>query len=126
MPLTNITEDSKKCQIEVELPGINKEDINTSIIDDILEIKGESKKESKEDEKRFICREYKSSSYFRTFKLPSNVDKDNVEVDMKNGRLEISLPKLETEKKKRKKQLKSNKFSKKSFFFSIEMRNFFQ
>jgi HSP20 family protein len=102
MPLINITEDAKKYKIEAELPGINKEDIDISIIDNILEIKGENKNESKKEEKGFIRREYKSSSYFRTFELPDNVDKDNIDADMKNGRLEISLPKIEREKKEKK------------------------
>lgn len=102
MPLINVTEDSKKYKIEAELPGIDKKDINISIMDDILEIKGESEKESKEEKKDFTRREYKSSSYFRRFRLPNNVDETNITADLKNGRLHISIPKLETEKKDKK------------------------
>jgi HSP20 family protein len=102
MPLTNITEEGKRYKIEAELPGIDKADINISIIDDILEIKGEGEKESKEERKGFKRREYKSSSYFRRFKLPNNLNENKITADLKNGRLEISLPKIETEKKEKK------------------------
>jgi HSP20 family protein len=101
MPLTNITEDAKKYKIEAELPGLDKEDINISIIDDRLEIKGETEKESKEEERGFTRREYKSSSYFRRFKLPDNVDGNKIDANLKNGRLQISIPKTETEKKEK-------------------------
>ena len=102
MPLINITEDSKEFKIEAEIPGLNKEDINLSIIDDILEIKGESEKESEEEKKDFTRREYKSSSYYRRFRLPDNVDETKITADLNNGRLQISMPKLETEKKEKK------------------------
>ena len=102
MPLINITEDGKKYKIEAELPGLDKEDIKISIIDDMLEIKGASEKESKEEKKDFTRREYKSSSYFRRFKLPNNIDENKITADLKNGRLQISMPKLETEKKEKK------------------------
>lgn len=102
MPLINITEDGKKYKIEAELPGLDKKDISISIIDDILEIKGESEKEYKEEKKGIKWREYKSSSFFRRFKLPNNLDEDKITTDLKNGRLQISIPKLETEKKEKK------------------------
>jgi len=93
--------DDKKYKIEAELSGLNKEDINISIIDDVLEIEREGKKKFKKEKEGFTRREYKSSSYFRRFKLPDNVDENKIDVNLKNGRLQISIPKLETEKKEK-------------------------
>jgi HSP20 family protein len=101
MPLTNITEDAKMYKIEAELPGVDKDDVNISIIDDLLEIRGESEKKFKEEEKGFTRREYKSSCYFRRFNLPDNVDENKIDANLKNGRLQISIPKIETKKKEK-------------------------
>jgi HSP20 family protein len=102
IPLINISEDDKKYKIDAELPGLDKEDIKISILDDRLEIKGENESESNQEKENFTRREYQSSSYYRRFKLPKNVDKSKIHAESKNGRLEISMPKLYTEKKEEK------------------------
>ncbi|MFW9897207.1 MAG: Hsp20/alpha crystallin family protein [Candidatus Thorarchaeota archaeon] len=102
IPLINISEDDKKYKIDAELPGLDKEDIKISVIDDRLEIKGENESESNDEKENFTRREYQSSSYYRRFKLPKNADKSKIDAELKNGRLEISMPKLYTEKKEEK------------------------
>ena len=104
MPLTNITEDDKNFNIVAEMPGLNKGDITISIQDGNLEIKGEVKEEKKEEkEGELVRREYHSSSYYRCFSLPENINEDQIEASLEKGILNITIPKKELEKKEIKK-----------------------
>ena len=95
-PLANITEDEKFYNITAELPGLDKGDIEITIQDNNLEIKGELKEEKKEEkEGELIRREYHSSSYYRAFSLPENIDADKIEANLDKGLLTVKLPKVE-------------------------------
>ena len=103
-PLANINEDEKNFMVSAELPGLDKSDIEITVHDGNLEIKGEIKEEKKEEkEGELIRREYHSSSYYRAFSLPENIDEDNIEANLEKGILTIKIPKVEPvvpEKKK--------------------------
>lgn len=101
-PLANITEEDDMFKIKAELPGLDKGDLEVAIKDGMLEIKGEKKEEHEEKKKGFIRKEYSSSSYFRRFKLPENIDNDKIDATLNKGLLEIKLPKKEAEEKKKK------------------------
>jgi HSP20 family protein len=94
-PLANITEDEKFFNINAELPGLEKGDIEINIQDGNLEIKGEVKEEKKEEEGNLVRREYRSSSYYRCFSLPDNIDEDKIEANLDKGILSINIPKVE-------------------------------
>ena len=102
-PLTNITTDENSFNITAELPGLNKGDIEITIKNDNLEIKGEIKEEKKEEkEGELIRREVHSRKYYRSFSLPDNVDKDKIDAQLDNGILKLKIPKVipkEPEKK---------------------------
>ncbi|MHA1440049.1 MAG: Hsp20/alpha crystallin family protein [Promethearchaeota archaeon] len=103
-PLANITEDDKKYQITAELPGLEKGDLEITINEDTLEIKGERKEEHEEkDEKGYLRKEYSSSSYYRSFKLPENIDEDKIDATFDKGVLKLTMPKKEIEEKEKKK-----------------------
>ena len=94
-PLANVTEDNKFYNITAELPGLDKGDIEINIQENKLEIKGELKEETKEEkEGQLIRREYHSSSYYRVFSLPENIDADKIEANLDKGLLTIKLPKV--------------------------------
>jgi HSP20 family protein len=103
-PLANINEDEKNFIISAELPGLDKGDIEITIQEGKLEIKGEIKEEKKEEkEGELIRREYHSSSYYRAFSLPENIDEEKIDANLNKGVLTIMIPKvepLEPEKKK--------------------------
>ncbi|MHA1273961.1 MAG: Hsp20/alpha crystallin family protein [Promethearchaeota archaeon] len=102
-PLANITEDDKAYHIRAELPGLDKGDIEITIHDGTLEIKGERKEEHEEKDEGYVRKEYHSSSYYRCFKLPENIDEDKIEAKLDKGVLTLDLPKKEIEEKEKKK-----------------------
>jgi len=102
-PLANIVDEGDHFSITAELPGLEKGDIEISVRNGALEIKGEQKNEIEDKKEGYLRREYSSSSYYRSFKLPENIDEDKIEAKLEKGVLKLSLPKIEEEKKKEKK-----------------------
>jgi len=102
-PLTNIVDEGDQFKITAELPGLEKGDIVITVHDGTLEIKGEQKNEIEESKEGYVRKEYSSSSYHRSFKLPENIDNNKIEANLDKGVLKLSLPKIEAEKKEKKK-----------------------
>ncbi len=103
-PLSNITETEDSFKISAELPGLEKGDIEISIQDGNLEIKGEIKEEKKEEkEGELVRREYHSSSYYRCFSMPENIDKDKIDASLDKGILTVTIPKVEPVQPEKKK-----------------------
>ncbi len=98
-PLSNITENKESYSITTEIPGLDKGDIEITIHDGMLEIKGEQKEEKKEEKEGYVRREYSSASYYRAFSLPENIDEDAIEAGLEKGILNVHIPKKEPEKK---------------------------
>ncbi len=90
--------------ISVEIPGISKEDVHLEILEDnTLVIKAEKKKETeKEIPEQGIYRYAKVyAGFYRTIALPESADADKLDVEYKDGILEITLPKTKEAKKKK-------------------------
>jgi HSP20 family protein len=103
-PLSNITETEKEFAITAELPGMDKADINLTIQDGKLEIRGEQKEEKKEEkEGQLVRREFHSASYYRAFSLPENIDPDSIDATLEKGVLTVKIPKIEPPKPEKKK-----------------------
>lgn len=102
-PLANITDEGDYYNLTAELPGLEKGDLEITIHDGSLEIKGEKKEEHEEKKEGYFRREYGSSSYYRSFGLPDDVLEDNIEATLDKGILKLTLPKKEEEKKEKKK-----------------------
>jgi len=99
-PTVDISESKDDFIIKAELPGMDEKDINVSISENVLTIKGEKKKEEEEkDEHHHFC-ERCYGTFQRSFQLPTNVQGDKVEVTLDKGVLMITLPKVEEAKKK--------------------------
>ncbi len=102
-PLANIIEDDKIFNLTAELPGLDKEDVEISLIDGNLEIKGEMKEIKNEEDKGDIVRkEYRSAKYYRCFSLPNDIDEENIDATLEKGILKIIIPKKEIPKKEKK------------------------
>jgi len=103
-PLANIKDLKDHFEISAELPGLEKSNIELTIKDDIMEIKGEHKEETKEEkEGQLVRREYHSSSYYRAFNLPENIDKDNIDANLDKGILTVKIPKVTPPRPEKKK-----------------------
>ncbi len=108
-PRVDISEDDKNIFIEAEMPGVKKNDVKVSVNDDnVLTIKGKKERKVKEkkggDEKEegrtFIRSERAYGEFTRSFMLPENVKKDNIQAKYEDGTLNVVLEKVEPEKPK--------------------------
>jgi HSP20 family protein len=99
-PATDIHESKDDFQLKVELPGISKEDVNVEFENGILTINGERKEEKdvKEDNVHRVERCY--GTFSRSFRLPKNVNDKKISANMKDGILELKVPKAEEVKPK--------------------------
>lgn len=103
-PLSDIYETDKEIIAEIEIPGIDKKDIQVYVDKDGIEIKAETKAEVKhEDKKKGMYRfERNYSGFYRRFSLPNNVNPDKANAEYKDGVLKVTIPKLKIEDSKRK------------------------
>jgi HSP20 family protein len=93
MPQLDMTEDDEAFHINVELPGMDEKDLDVTLINHTLTIKGE-KKEEKETKDKDVHRRERSYGYFRrSIELPADVDADKVAASYRKGVLTIDLPK---------------------------------
>lgn len=108
-PAVNISQTTSDVLVEVRLPGYKKEDINLELGDGYLTISGEMKQEKEaNEEKQYFRREFITQSFSRTVSLPSPVQEDAAEAEMKQGVLHIRMPKqIEEKPKTRRLQIKS-------------------
>jgi len=107
VPAVNTREADDAYYIEVELPGVKKEDINIDIDENTLTISGERKIKEEHKEDTF----YKVESYYgkfeRSFALPEDADVEKIEAEFKDGILEIKIPKkVQVENKPKKIEIK--------------------
>ena len=93
LPSIDITEDDKGVLLRVEVPGIDKKDIDITASGGLLTIKGEKKKDL--EEKDACCHRVEShyGSFQRTLRLPEDVESDKIDASYKDGVLRITIPK---------------------------------
>ncbi len=99
-PVVDIRETSDALLVQVELPGIDRKDVHLEVKDGVLTLSGERRyeKDVKEENVHRVERVY--GKFSRSFSLPSNVDTGEVNATMKDGMLEVRLPKRESAKPK--------------------------
>ena len=86
--------------LRAELPGVEKKDIDLTISENSLTVKGETRRTEEVQEEDFYASEITYGSFSRTIPLPVEVDSENAKATFKNGILEIVLPKKEEAKPK--------------------------
>ncbi len=94
-PAINLTEGGDNLYVRAELPGVNPESLDISIIEGKLILRGERKIEEEDQKTSYHRRERESGIFRRTISLPMKVDSGKVSASMKNGVLTITLPKSE-------------------------------
>lgn len=92
-PKSDVVETEAAIEVSVELPGMKEEDIEVSLTDTALTIKGEKQIEKKEEKTGYYLSERRYGSFYRSIPLPGGVDSDKVEASFKNGVLTVTLPK---------------------------------
>jgi HSP20 family protein len=92
-PVVDVVEKEKEFQISAELPGLDEKDIEVSVADDLLTIKGEKKEEKEERAKNYYVSERRYGALQRSFQLPSGIDAEKIEANFQKGVLTLTLPK---------------------------------
>jgi HSP20 family protein len=106
MPAVNIREDEKNYFLDLAIPGMDKKDLKIDINEDVLTISSETKNETEENRDGYKRKEFSYSSFCRSFFIPENVEKENIEANYKDGILSVALPKQKEEKNKITKEIK--------------------
>ncbi len=91
VPAVDIYEDDKKVMLKLEVPGIEEKDLDVSVENNTLTVKGERKFEKEEKEENFHRIERRYGSFYRAFTLPSTVDTEHVEAKYNAGVLKLEL-----------------------------------
>ncbi|MBP1777645.1 MAG: Heat shock protein Hsp20 [candidate division NC10 bacterium] len=94
-PLMDVVETKDGITLKVEVPGMKQEDINISLEDNTLTVKGERKHESEVNDEGYTRFERSYGTFQRSVALPPTVDAERVKATYKDGVLEIQLPKKE-------------------------------
>lgn len=100
LPPIDLSETNDKITVKAEIPGIDSKDIDISIQENTLFLKGEKREEKEEKGKNYYRVERQYGSFSRSVVLPATVDTDKITAECKNGVLEITLQKKEEVKPK--------------------------
>jgi len=96
-PAIDIKEEDDKLVVTTDLPGINKEDVQINLKEDMLEISAKAGKEKETEEEGYLRRERAYTQFYRSVRLPASVKEEGSTAKMENGVLTITLPKMKLE-----------------------------
>jgi HSP20 family protein len=100
-PPMNVWTNTEGAVVTVELPGVNPEQIEVSVVGDTLTLRGKRVAEDLPEGARYQRRERFQGEFARSLQLPFTIDADHVEAQYENGILTITLPRAEADKPKR-------------------------
>lgn len=92
-PPMDLVERDGEYEVQAELPGLGLDDVEVSVSEGMLNIKGEKSTERKEDKAGYHLQERSFGEFRRSFRLPASVEADKIEASMKDGILKVKLPK---------------------------------
>lgn len=93
LPSVDVFEKEGQLVIRADLPGLKKEDIDVSVQEGNLIVRGERKEESRVEKEDYLRLERATGSFYRCLPLPSEVKPEEIKAEFKDGVLEIRLPK---------------------------------
>ena len=96
----DVVEDEGKITIKAAVPGINPDELEVTIENNVLSIKGEHKTEEVSETAKVFRRENTYGSFSRSIRLSPQLNQEAVEASFKNGFVTITIPKVEEEKPK--------------------------
>lgn len=99
-PRADLIEREDAYEIDIDVPGLKKDDIEIALSDNTLTVRGKVEEEKEEKGKEFYFCERQRGAFARSFGLPAGVDIDKVEADLHEGVLTINLPKTKDAQKK--------------------------
>ena len=100
-PSVDIYENKDQIVLEAELPGMNREDFDLSIENNVITLRGERRFEKKEDTDNYHRVERAYGSFTRSFTMPNTITGEGATADYRNGVLRVTIPKREDTKARR-------------------------
>ncbi|MBW8362672.1 MAG: Hsp20/alpha crystallin family protein [Kaistella sp.] len=98
-PTVNIIDKDDTYELTVSAPGFKKDDFKVAIDNGLLTISAETSSETKEEKKNYLRKEFSTSSFTRSFRLPDNITDEQIKANYQDGILNIGMHKLPSEKK---------------------------
>ena len=92
-PAVEVSDTAEAVVVKVQVPGITKDDVQLTITENALTVKGEMKEEEKKEEKNYHRREFRYGAFVRTIALPAPVQAEKATAQLKDGVLEVTMPK---------------------------------
>jgi HSP20 family protein len=92
-PIVDVRENDKEFVFEAELPGIGEKDVQVTVRNGVLSLKGEKKSERDENKDTYHLIERTYGSFERSFRLPDSADEEKIAADFNKGVLRIVVPK---------------------------------
>lgn len=103
MPAVDLVERDGAYELQAELPGMSREDIEVKLSDGMMTIRGEKSAETVKDDENIHLRERSYGAFQRSFRLPAGVDADKVSARFDKGVLTVTLPKTTESRQKARK-----------------------
>jgi HSP20 family protein len=100
-PAVDIQEEDSRYLLTADIPGVNRNDVEITLEEGVLTVKGERKAESDSAEEGFRRRERIHGTFVRQFNLPDTVDTANISATADDGVLKIAIPKQEKSEPRR-------------------------
>jgi HSP20 family protein len=101
LPAVDLSQTPERFVVRVDLPGLKREDIDVTVENNTLTLRGERKFEQHEETESYNRIERVYGAFTRSFQLPNNVDSGKVKATFEDGVLTIDIPKTEEAKSKR-------------------------
>lgn len=98
-PKVDVIDQEADVLVRAEVPGVEKKDLDISVAEDSVTIKGSSRRETEESKGDYYRHELATGTFSRTIDLPAVVDGAKAKASFKDGILELSLPKVEKAKR---------------------------
>jgi HSP20 family protein len=99
-PRVDVLDRDEDVLVRAELPGVEKKDLDISVTDNTVTIKGSTKHEEEETRGEYYRCEISRGAFARTVSLPAEVDSDKCKAQFKEGILELTMPKIERSKRR--------------------------
>jgi HSP20 family protein len=92
-PSIDVSETDGEIEITAELPGLEEKDVEVTLEDQVLTIRGEKKAEKEEKDKNYRITERSYGSFYRALELPRGITEKDIKASLTNGVLKVTLPK---------------------------------
>lgn len=98
IPAANVVETDESYLIELSVPGYTRELVNVKLENGILTVSGEKSRQEENEGEKFLRREFRSTTFRRSFRISEKIDSASITARCENGILTLTLPKVEQAK----------------------------